>query len=619
MDSGMTTFGSDKEALMELLGSISSGKIQLPDFQRGWIWDDEHVRSLLASISLSYPIGAVMLLETGNEEVQFKPRPVEGVRLENLPEPDLLILDGQQRLTSLFQALLMDEPVSTRDARGKPIKRWYYLDISKALDPFADREEAIISVPEDRKVRNFRGQVLGDYSTVEKECSSELLPIRLLLDQTGGLLKWQTKYVQNNDPEQLQERFARWTQLAQSVIQRFQMYQVPLISLRKETPKEAVCQVFEKVNTGGVSLTVFELLTATYAANDYSLRDDWEGKKDPQGRKISRGRKDRLQEHSSLLKVIGSTDLLQTVTLLATYFKKLENPSSPVSCKRKDILRLPLDEYKKWVEPATRGFEEAAKLLYGQKVFTDRELPYRTQIVPLAAIMAILGERVENAGVKAELARWFWCGVFGELYGSAIETRFARDVQEVPAWLDKGVEPSTITEANFAPSRLLNLRTRNSAAYKGLQAFLMRDDGRDFRTGETTDIHRYFDERMDVHHIFPQKWCRTYNIEPKRCDSAINKTPLSSKTNRKIGGNAPSVYLVKIQEEARISEEQMNEFLRSHAIDPIALRADDFEKVFSTREQTLLGRIESAMGKPIATDSSEEEVLAPLEYEETFA
>ncbi len=123
-----------------------------------------------------------MLLDTGSVEVRFKPRLFEGVSLEHAQEPDQLILDGQQRLTSLFQALFSEEPASTRDARGKQIYRWYYLDIVKALDPYADREDAIIGVPPDRIVRDFRGQVLADYSTVEKECAAEFLPLRLVLD-----------------------------------------------------------------------------------------------------------------------------------------------------------------------------------------------------------------------------------------------------------------------------------------------------------------------------------------------------------------------------------------------------------------------------------------------------
>ena len=100
----MTTFDSTKESLLDLLQSIKQGKTQLPDFQRGWVWDDHHIKDLLASISLSFPIGAVMMLQTGNPDVRFKPRLVEGVNLTEPPEPERLILDGQQRLTSLFLA-----------------------------------------------------------------------------------------------------------------------------------------------------------------------------------------------------------------------------------------------------------------------------------------------------------------------------------------------------------------------------------------------------------------------------------------------------------------------------------------------------------------------------------
>lgn len=193
--STLTTFTNDKQFLSDLLRDVKNGKSQLPDFQRGWVWDDEHIRSLLASVSLSYPIGAVMLLERGNSEVNFRPRPVEGVILNGSPEPDRLVLDGQQRLTSLFQALLMRKPLSTRDARRRAIRRWYYLDIAKALDPLADREEAIVGLPENRIVQDFRGQVLADYSSIEKECAAEFLPLHLVFDQVG-LTNWQMKYLE---------------------------------------------------------------------------------------------------------------------------------------------------------------------------------------------------------------------------------------------------------------------------------------------------------------------------------------------------------------------------------------------------------------------------------------
>ena len=92
----MSTFDSTKRLLLDILGEIVKGKIQLPDFQRGWIWDDAHVRSLLISIARSFPVGAVMLLETGGE-ARFQVRPVENVPFAGTPpHAELLILDGQQ-------------------------------------------------------------------------------------------------------------------------------------------------------------------------------------------------------------------------------------------------------------------------------------------------------------------------------------------------------------------------------------------------------------------------------------------------------------------------------------------------------------------------------------------
>lgn len=105
----MSTFDSTKTLLRMLLQRVVEGKLQLPDFQRGWVWDDEHIRSLMVSIARSFPIGAVMLLETGGE-TRFQVRPVEGVDLPphaaGLAQE--LILDGQQRLTSLTQVLMLD-------------------------------------------------------------------------------------------------------------------------------------------------------------------------------------------------------------------------------------------------------------------------------------------------------------------------------------------------------------------------------------------------------------------------------------------------------------------------------------------------------------------------------
>jgi len=585
-----TTFDSTKELLSEILKRIETGKTQLPDFQRGWIWDDSHIISLLASVSLSFPIGAIMVLEM-DEDFGFKPRFIEGVVVAD-SEPDRLILDGQQRLTSLFQSLMLHEPVRTRDHRGNRTSRWYYIDIKKALKTDFDREEAIISVPDNKRIRNFRNEVIADYSTPAKEYEAELFPLNRVFASSD----WRAGYNEFWDYEKEKIRF--FDRFEREIIKPLEQYQLPVIRLLEGTPKEAVCLVFEKVNTGGVSLNVFELLTATFAMDDFKLREDWNT------------RESKLKEHQNL-KNLESTDFLQAISLLVTRHKRLDDLESGkkkedlhgISCKRKDILQLTVDEYRRWADEVTRGFEKASRLLYSQKFFTQRDIPYRTQLVPLAAILVALGENADSDNVRTKLLRWFWCGVFGELYGSAVETRFARDLPEVLDWINGKSLATTVSEANFVSSRLYTLRTRNSAAYKGLFALLMRDGGLDFKTGETIQDQVYFDDRIDIHHIFPKHWCEQTGKDSNICDSIVNKTPVSAKTNKIIGGKSPSVYLGRLQRSWGISEERMDGILRSHVIRPELVRTDSYEDFVRARTEELLNRIEKVMGKAIVRET----------------
>lgn len=595
-------FASDEVPLKQLLGQADVGALQLPDFQRGWVWDDDHIASLLASISLSYPIGAVMTLQTGNPDVKFKPRPLEGVELAKPVEPEFMLLDGQQRSTSLYLALMSGKPVPTRDTKGKGMLRRYYADMAMCLDPAADREDAIFSVPEDRVVRAFNGQVILDLSTRELEIAAEMFPLEIVLD-AAEVQNWNYGFVLKV-PDKTAERTKTWMAFYTSVIQAFEHYQVPTIQLVKSTPKEAVCQVFEKVNTGGVSLTVFELLTATYAVDDFNLRDDWDG------------RRAGLVEHDVLDKV-DATQFLQVVTLLATYDRRkqrlLANPGDEkapaVSCKRRDVLRLDLAEYQRWADSAAAALERTVPFLHSEHVFRANDVPYATQLVPLAAILAVAGKAAESHAARARIAHWYWSGVFGEMYGGSTETRFALDLPDVVAWLtdDAADEPRTIRDAQFQADRLLTLRTRNSAAYKGLYALQMKRGARDLRTGQTIDIHAYFDDAIDVHHIFPQAWCEAQKIPAGEMNSIVNKTPIDAHTNRRIGGKAPSNYLTNIESLDKIGPEALDELLRSHDVDSVALRQDDFAMFFNRRFERLLKQIEAAMGKPVNRSAEQDE------------
>jgi len=468
-----------------------------------------------------------------------------------------------------------------------------------ALNPNIDREEAIFGIPEDKKIKNFRNGVIKDFSKSEFEYEHEVFPVNKIYDFSD----WRREY--NKYWEHDSEKSKFYDEFEDRILQSFGNYDVPIIFLKKQTPKEAVCQVFEKVNTGGVSLTVFELLTASFAADGYNLREDWEGKRDLSGNIIVEGRRDKLRKHK-VLEGLAPTDFLQSLTLLTTYKRKKNNPETPVSCRKNDVLKLTLDEYKMLADEITESFIKASKFLFQQKIFSFKDIPYASQLVPLSAILAVLGNSADNDTVRDKLKSWFWCGIFGELYGGANETRFAQDLQDFIKWVEGGEEPKTVVDCNFAANRLYTLKTRNSAAYKGLYALLIRDGGLDFKSGEPIDSQTYFDERIDIHHIFPRDYCNKMGIDSKYYDSIINKTAISDKTNRIIGGKAPSEYLKKLRESFDMSEQRQSEILKSHVIEYNFLAYDDFEKFFEARKEELLLRIEKATGKKISRETQEE-------------
>lgn len=577
--------------LGEYLKWTRSGSIQLPDFQRGYKWEDERIRQLLVTVLRGHPMGAVMLLKTGNAQVRFKPRAVEGVTLGADTAANFLLLDGQQRLTSLTQALSGTGQVDTKDSRGKLLERRYLIHMETALSGSDRVDEAVISIPADGVVRtNFGKDVVLDLSDAEKQRSQGFFPLHLLY---GDYMSWIMEF----EPRDLGNQF--W----KTFIQPAATYDIPAIVLDEHTEKAAVATVFEKVNIGGLPLNVFELLTAVFAGDaehfaatgqDFRLNDDW-----------------RDIQHSwaeqSVLAAVESTDFLQAVTMLTTRKRHLADTSDrppAISAKREDVLKLTLSDYLEWREPLREAFSWAATFLADRHIFTRRDVPYAKQLVPLAAIKVVLGHDATLLGVSDRLARWYWCGVLGELYGSAIETRFARDIEMVPAWARDAAQslPRTIADANFTESRLHSLRTRNAAAYKGIAALILAGGARDWMEDRALDKVQYVDLAVDIHHIFPQKWCGDHGIDDERRESIVNKTTISARTNRTIGGVAPSAYLSSIESRAQIDPMLLDGLLRSHLVEPAHLRADDFDAFFSARREALCQLVERAIGKTVQRD-----------------
>ena len=580
-------FKSDDELLSTLLDKVENHDIQLPDFQRGWVWEDNRIKALLASLTLKYPVGAIMLLESGGD-FRFKCKNIEGSG-DEYKNPESMILDGQQRMTSTFQAMRSKNAVSTWSDQKKAIKRFYYLDIEKALNTTTDRIDAIISVDENKQIRgNIGRDVLLDLSTEELEFKNKMIPFNKMTI-ANEINDWRNKYQEyyNFEPNIIKE----YQQIDTNIIQPILNYRIPIIKVLKEAPKEAVCQVFENVNQGGVPLTVFELLTATFAADNFDLKEHWNKVKE-------------IFEQYETLKKFDNTSFLIAMTLLIAMRKNIT-----VSCKRKDVLNLDYRDYEKNEEDLINGFKKAYKLLVEMNIYSVYDIPYSTQLIPLAVICTLLDKEFENSSVKEKIKQWFWCGVFGELYGGANETRYALDVKQVYDWI-KGKDelPKTINDCNFNTMRLLGLQTKNSAAYKGIMALILSNRACDWISGMEMGVQKYLEERSDVHHIFPQEYCINMNYDKKKWNSIINKTPLFFSTNRYIGGTSPNDYMNKIIRKKDISEEKLKQYISSHMINADLLDNNNFEDFIIDRAIKILNRIERCTGKKI-TDRNSEDVV----------
>ena len=593
---------SHDKKLRDLLNWVETGNAQLPDFQRSWVWDNTKICKLIESITSGYPMGAAMFLANGGDSIHFKYRKFAGVSEDVKATPEWLVLDGQQRLTTLFQVFKSKNPVQTclETNKDKTILRYYYLDIRKCLDPDADRLDAIISINEKKQITSDIGRTIElDLSTPEKEYENYMFPLNLIFSE-NDIDDWRFLFEDyHGNTKESRELFRNFRI---NIINVITGYTIPVIELSKDTSKEAVCQIFENVNTGGVPLTVFELVTATFAADNYELREDW-----------SKVYKSFSDKKVNVLKDISGANFLAAMTLLVSYKKKIANTGMSevaVTCKKRDILRLNLADYDSNHNALVSGFNSAADFLAHQGIYRASDLPYTSQIIPLAAIFAYDNQNKHYFNVQSNLdllRQWYWCGVFGELYGGANEARFALDIVDVFEWIEGGEKPNTVVRANFQPLRLLSMQTRNSAAYKGVMALIMQDSPLDFKTGNKMDVASYLDEYTDIHHIFPQEYCKQKGYPDSKWNSVVNKTPIYAATNRSIGTDAPSVYVDKIVKRGT-SLDVVLKAIESHKVSPSLLLADDFYAYFVDRAIRILDRIEIATGKAITGRDSEETI-----------
>ncbi len=549
-----------KEKLIDLIGDAQKGELVLPEFQRSFIWERRAIEDLLVSVLNDYFIGTLLLLNIRPADPPFRPRLIEGMNDDGL-HPQKMVLDGQQRLTSIYYALY---------APDLPLKNTvhpyrFFLRIDKALEDNWD--DAVFSWPAASKKTE---QYMQSPRTQHQE---GVLPFGVLTDWMIWR-KWHNAY--SDYHEQNGGLDDQTVENVWQIGETFLNYQVATVQLEESTSPETVVEVFERINSTGTPLGIFELLTARLWKYDIKLRDLWESTLE---------QCDTIREFASDKGEGYRKFILQVIALMRGR-----------ECKRKELILLEGERFATDWHNASAYVEQVLRRITnttgGYGVIKPDLLAYSTMVTPLACMLRELDTKYNNCATGYEKTdQWYWSSVFGERYGGSTDTVSYRDFREMQKWLaDDEAVPENIKAATDRVSQL-NLRdvVRAGAIYKGVMSLVALHGALDFHSGQHIELHQ-----LDDHHIFPRKFLETQGYkDPNKRNTILNRTLISSDTNRKIiGDHAPSQYLAEM--EKSLGKDKSREVLATHFIDHAAydaMQRNDYESFLDARQTTILSEI----------------------------
>lgn len=554
--------------LKELLAQIHGCEAALPDFQRDFVWDPGMTQELIVSIANNYPAGS--LLRIRNTHNLFACREFAGAPALNGKKVTYLVLDGQQRLTSLYQAFY-----------GVGEHR-YFIDL-KALSEGKDFEESMFHL------RTTEKQV-KKYETLDGQRRDLVMPLSILRRGPGEFYRW-TKAISKAGIAPDSDLEDKLLAAGEKWVQTLDDYRFPVVTLSDETHADAVCTIFETLNRTGVKLSVYELLTARFWPHEINLRKQWS---------------EALRSYPIVEEYeVDPYYVLQGVALVA-------RPAP--SCKRSDVLSLTTANMKTWWQPTVEGFDKALEILREDcGVVSSAWLPYSTIVAPMAAVLARTSDdakKVTAGAIRQKLVRWFWCSVFGQTYENAPNSRSAKDLTELSAWIGGGHEPEAVAKFKFDPASLRETTPRQRAVYRGIISLVLTHEARDFhKVGKITSA-LIVEKKIEDHHIFPQKHLGE-SVSKHLRDCVLNRTLIDRDANGRILDRAPSDYMGEMRK--TLGPVKFKELLDSHVLpsgDDSPFWKDDFEGFLTWRQDALWRRIQTVTGSAGAAGGNEHKLEA---------
>lgn len=540
-----------EKSVKELIADLHTNTTVLPEFQRDFVWEPSSTINLLISIASDYPAGNILRVRDGNQiatrSVNDAPPTREGHR------PTFLVLDGQQRLTSLYHAFY-----------GRGSYR-YYLNLIKA-------EQDTDFTGEDTLFFRDSDDSLPDIEhNLQMQADGRLLPLSVICGREGQFWKWKDDISELLPESDRREFDSLCRRLWDSRLQNWEQYRFPVVTLKETTSLEALCTIFETLNMSGVKLGVFDIMTAKAWRFGLNLREMWDN---------AREQYPDLETYDVL-----PYQILQAIALVAKE-----------TCARTAILNLTKDELERYWSPIVHQTQEGLTHLSTRcGVMSRRWLPTPSIIGPLAAILyhASSAQGPERGRRQQQVTRWLWCSVFSRRYEAAANTRAEKDVKEVKEWFSNNTVPEVIQLFHFDQISLRQTHKPASPIYKGVICLVLSTNPRalDFHTAGEISEALVRSGKIEDHHLFPKKFLKNHLgiTEKEQVNCVLNRTLIHEETNRSIAGRAPSAYLNDICQEFDVDAVLKTHLIATGPTSP--MRRDDFDEFLAARETQIMAEI----------------------------
>jgi hypothetical protein len=566
----------ESKPLKSILKDIDNGSIKLPEFQRDFRWEIGDVIDLIISILRGFPAGVLLFWNVSNKKDKLAERPFEGADRASA-NTMYQVLDGQQRLTSLYQ-LFYKEYVVLKGGR----ERKFFINLEKL------KKQEYDDCIEYFSPREVMRQKLNE---VDVQISRKLLPLNILFDE-NKLRDWKIRFVSKYSSQQDSSGktiYGTWEDCLKDFEENFLSegrplhniidYKFPIFILPSDLSLEAVTTIFEKLNTTGQPLNIFEILTAKFYQS-LNLRELWEYAKE---KNVIFNRYVKDEKDTTLAILILKAILLK---------KSLDDPNfKTLECKRKNLLEdLEASDVTRYWDVMVDAFAKSLNKISEEYGSPSLEyLPYTTMLTPFALILNYIEEEVtltKKWDAYRKLERWYWSSVFSGRYDSATDTKTKVDVEQIIKWIVTEQEPSFIKE--FDPKTLNFDEITSGARYKGVLALSIKNGCKDLCTKESIEmLLKHNPKDVDVHHVFPVRFLeRRYgkdSVEYKKKDTVLNKILIKNETNRSyIKDDPPSVYIQSIK---RFNPDIYKE-LERHLLPIDQMEKNDFNEFLEERKKT---------------------------------